>query len=54
MSIKVTEKQKVNKRRVSCSGGKGSSTHPLVYLDIPPTKKSVTCPYCSKEFILED
>lgn len=39
---------------VSCSGGKGDSLgHPLVYLNMGE-KGHVTCPYCSREFVLVD
>jgi uncharacterized Zn-finger protein len=37
---------------VSCDGGVGPLGHPLVYLRI--TDKQVTCPYCSKLFVLEE
>jgi uncharacterized Zn-finger protein len=39
----------VKSKKVSCEGSKGSSTHPLVYLDMGD-KDQITCPYCSKYF----
>ena len=36
-------------KKVSCSGDKGSSSHPLIYLDMG-NKDYVICPYCSKYF----
>ena len=41
----------VKTRAVSCDGGVGSLGHPNVFLKI--TGSQVTCPYCSKRFILE-
>lgn len=38
--------------KVSCDGGKGSLGHPLIYLDMTG-KNEITCPYCSKHFILQ-
>jgi uncharacterized Zn-finger protein len=43
----------VNSKKVSCEGAKGSSTHPLVYLDMGEND-SVICPYCSKFFTLKE
>ena len=37
---------------VSCDGGAGPAGHPLVYLRI--VEQQITCPYCSKLFILEE
>ena len=39
----------VSSKNVSCDGGKGSSSHPLVYLTMGESE-SVVCPYCSKYF----
>jgi len=39
----------VNSKKVSCDGGKGASSHPLVYLNMGE-KSYVVCPYCSKYF----
>jgi len=35
--------------RVSCSGAKDGSAHPLVYLSLIG-KESAVCPYCSRVF----
>jgi uncharacterized Zn-finger protein len=46
---------KVQSRKVSCDGtkadGNKSLGHPKVYLHITGT--DITCPYCSKKFVLE-
>lgn len=39
----------INSKKVSCDGGRTSSTHPLVYLNMG-NKDFVVCPYCSKYF----
>ncbi len=40
---------RVNSKKVSCDGGVGASSHPLVYLDMGKNDY-VICPYCSKFF----
>jgi uncharacterized Zn-finger protein len=40
----------VQTRTVSCDGGEGAYGHPKVYLRI--VDKQITCPYCSRRFIL--
>lgn len=49
------EKVKVRTRKVSCDGAKAGTNkaagHPKVYLHI--THDQITCPYCSKVFVLE-
>ena len=40
------------KRHVACEGDGEISTHPKIYLKIG-AENSVTCPYCSKHFILK-
>jgi uncharacterized Zn-finger protein len=42
----------VNSKKVSCEGGSGASSHPLVYLNMG-NKDFVVCPYCSKNFTME-
>ena len=42
----------VNSKKVSCEGGLGSSSHPLVYLNMGEND-SVVCPYCSKNFTIK-
>jgi uncharacterized Zn-finger protein len=42
----------VKTHSVSCDGGDGPLGHPRIYLRI--TDKEVTCPYCSKRFVVED
>lgn len=38
---------------VQC-GGENSDRHPLVYLEIKKDLGKVICPYCSKEFVLQE
>lgn len=52
MSEQVFEKIEVYEREASCDGGGGALGHPMIYLKIGDGKTSVTCPYCSREFIL--
>ncbi|MCD6035731.1 MAG: hypothetical protein K0R63_1472 [Rickettsiales bacterium] len=40
-----------DKSEVHCGGAGGSLGHPVVYLELAP-KGEVTCPYCSRKFIL--
>ncbi len=48
----ATEIVHVQSSTVSCDGGDGPLGHPRVYLRI--TGVQVTCPYCSKLFVLEE
>jgi uncharacterized Zn-finger protein len=41
----------VDDKKVSCNGDKGSSSHPLVYLNMGE-KNEIDCPYCSRQFQL--
>jgi uncharacterized Zn-finger protein len=49
---RATEIVHVHSPTVSCDGGVGPLGHPRVYLRITDTQ--VTCPYCSKIFVLEE
>ena len=46
------EKFEVTSRAISCDGGGGALGHPTVWLRIED--KQVTCPYCSRTFVLQD
>lgn len=50
-----TNEQIVNNRKVFCEGDSqnGIPGHPGIYLIIPETQKNITCPYCSRKFILK-
>ena len=50
--MKPVETVKVDKKKVSCDGGKGSLGHPKVYLEMG-AKEQVECPYCGKTFIFK-
>jgi uncharacterized Zn-finger protein len=43
----------VRSPEVACDGGSAVLGHPLVYLHIKPEAGEITCPYCSRTFILE-
>lgn len=43
----------VNSKKISCDGGVSHSKHPLIYLNMGD-KDFVVCPYCSKNFSLND
>ncbi|MDA0901854.1 MAG: zinc-finger domain-containing protein [Proteobacteria bacterium] len=47
--MKPVELVFVNSATVKCDGGKDSSKHPLIYLNIKEGG-NVTCPYCGKYF----
>ena len=42
-----------NAARVSCNGGGGALGHPQIWLNMG-ADNSVTCPYCSRQFIKQD
>jgi uncharacterized Zn-finger protein len=52
MTEAKTEIVHVTSTVVACDGGVGPLGHPRVYLHIQD--KEITCPYCSKHFVLED
>jgi uncharacterized Zn-finger protein len=44
----------VDKKKVSCDGGRGASNHPLVYLQIKEDQNYIACPYCSRYFTTKE
>lgn len=53
MTQPAFETVRVSTREVACDGGGGPLGHPKVYLHIDQDKgDSVTCPYCSRLFVL--
>jgi uncharacterized Zn-finger protein len=52
--MKPFEIVEVRSLEVSCEGSGGALGHPKVYLHIDQDKGSVTCPYCSRQFILKN
>ncbi len=50
-NLLVNDIVKVREKKVSCDGGTDFG-HPLVYLNLG-TKGEITCPYCSKKYILK-
>jgi uncharacterized Zn-finger protein len=53
-TLKFADKRTVNQMVAICDGGAGALGHPRVYLEIDRHTKSVTCPYCSRQFIYVD
>jgi len=48
------ETRTVHKEEVACDGGTGPLGHPRVFLHIDRSVGSVTCPYCSRHYVLEE
>lgn len=44
----------VTEHSVACNGGGGALGHPKVYLHLDGSTHSVTCPYCSRTFVLDE
>lgn len=44
----------VTKAEVACDGGGGALGHPKVYLHIDHEEGRITCPYCSRTYVLGD
>lgn len=44
------ERVEVTKRHIACDGGMGPAGHPRVWMRIEDHE--VTCPYCSRTFVL--
>jgi uncharacterized Zn-finger protein len=51
--MSAPEKTEVKSMKVHCDGGKGSSGHPRVYLNLGNDNK-VACPYCGHLFVLKE
>ena len=47
------EKISVNSRDVACDGAGGALGHPKVYLQIDNEKGYISCPYCSRTYVLK-
>ncbi|MBT6093987.1 MAG: zinc-finger domain-containing protein [Rhodospirillaceae bacterium] len=43
----------VTTKRVACDGGGGALGHPKVYLEMGEHSE-VTCPYCSRHYVLAE
>ncbi len=50
--MKKFEEISVSHLEVACDGGGGSLGHPKVYLKIDMETGNITCPYCSRTYIL--
>lgn len=51
---KAFETKTVHHEEVACEGSGGALGHPRVFLHIDRSVGSVTCPYCSRHFVLEE
>ena len=51
--MKPFESVETHQEEVACEGGGGALGHPRVYLHIDPEIGRITCPYCSKTFLLK-
>jgi len=42
----------VQSLEVACDGGGGALGHPKVFLHIDQDRGEITCPYCSRQYVL--
>ena len=43
----------VHQTEIACDGKNGGSGHPRVYLHIDRKSGEITCPYCSRTYVLK-
>ena len=53
ISMTAPETIVVDKRVISCDGGKGPLGHPVIYLNMGEGI-SINCPYCGRRFKLSE
>ena len=53
MRMKPFELISVNSLEVACDGGGGALGHPRVFLHIDENQGQITCPYCSRTYVLK-
>jgi len=51
--MKPFELIETHHHEVACDGGGGALGHPRVYLHIDDAKGRISCPYCSKTYVLK-
>lgn len=51
--MKPFETIEVQSLEVVCDGGGGPLGHPRVFLHIDQDKGDITCPYCSRTYVLK-
>lgn len=51
--MKPFEMIETHHHQVACDGSAGALGHPRVYLHIDESKGQITCPYCSKTYVLK-
>ncbi|HEU5048661.1 MAG TPA: zinc-finger domain-containing protein [Rickettsiales bacterium] len=49
----VFETIEVHAAEVACDGKNGGAGHPRVYLHIDRNSNQITCPYCSRTYVLK-
>lgn len=54
MAQNAFETLKVTSTEVACDGDAGALGHPRVYLHIDRAIGQVTCPYCSRLYVMEE
>ena len=52
MTHNVFDTIETTEHTVACSGDGGALGHPKVYLHLDAETHSVTCPYCSRTYVL--
>ena len=52
-SQKPFERIEVYSLEAACDGGGGGLGHPKVYLHIDQNEGQITCPYCSRTYVLK-
>ena len=52
-SLKTYELIEVHALEVACDGGGGALGHPRVYLHIDQDVGQISCPYCSRTYVLK-
>jgi uncharacterized Zn-finger protein len=51
--MKAFELIETHHLEVACDGGGGALGHPRVYLHIDAARGQISCPYCSKTYVLK-
>jgi uncharacterized Zn-finger protein len=52
-AMKPFEMIETQHAEVACDGGGGALGHPRIYLHIDPAKGQISCPYCSRTYLLK-
>ena len=52
-SLSPLETIEIKHHETACDGGGGALGHPRVYLHTDPDSHDVTCPYCSRHYVMK-